>query len=186
MGGPSINRAESSGNIWTPWSFIHAAEARFGKIYMDLAASEVSRKSPIYYFDERENSLIQKWHRAGIAEPDGTSRLLWLNPPYSNIAPWAEKCAVESQQGGKILFLVPASIGSNWFEQSVWPYANTYSIGRLIFDNCFDRKTGQLVRTVYPKDLILGHYDRSRNTGKQLIFWKDWANTVGEAASGGD
>lgn len=43
----------------------------------------------------------------------------------------------------------------------------------MVFDNCFD-KTGKLVRTPYPKDLILGHFDQRRNTGKKLIFWKDW------------
>jgi hypothetical protein len=86
-------------------------------------------------------------------------------------------------QGWRGFLLVPASIGSNWFEQAVWPYADTYSIGRLVFDNCFDRKTGKLVRTAYPKDLILGHYDQRKSTGKKLIFWKDWAKSIPAASA---
>lgn len=177
MGGPSINRAESSGDIHTPWAFIHAVEARFGKLSIDLAASGPQSAKARAFITPEQDSLTINWHEfPGLG---------WLNCPYSNIAPWASKCSTESIQGWRGFLLVPASIGSNWFEQSVWPYANTYSIGRLVFDNCFDRKTGELVRTVYPKDLILGHYDRSCNTGKQLIFWKDWANAISKAVTGG-
>lgn len=179
MSGPSINRAESSGDIWTPWEFIYAVEARFGKLSIDLAASgPQSAKAKAFLTPERD-SLTVDWH-----EYPGLS---WLNCPYGNIAPWASKCAWERTQGWRGFLLVPASIGSNWFECSVWPYADTYSVGRMVFDNCFDRKTGQLLRTVYPKDLILGHFDQKKNTGKQLIFWKNWkkdAATVAAHAAG--
>lgn len=40
----------------------------------------------------------------------------------------------------------------------VEPYAQVYCVGRMKFDNCFD-KQGKLVKTAYPKDLILAHYD---------------------------
>lgn len=177
MGGPSINRAESSGDIWTPWEFIRAVEARFGKLTRDLAASgPQSAKAPKWITPEQD-SLSINWYE--------TPGLDWLNCPYSNISPWAGKCAWEFTQGWKGFLLVPGSVGANWFKDAVWPYADTYSIGRLVFDNCFDRRTGQLVRTVYPKDLIMGHFDRRRNTGKKLIFWKDWAKWSGNPAGVG-
>lgn len=182
MGGPSINRAESSGDIWTPWEFVRAVESKFGKLTRDLAASgPQSAKAPRWITPEQD-SLTVDWH--------GSPGLDWLNCPYGNITPWALKCAWEFTQGWRGFLLVPGSVGSNWFERAVWPYADTYSVGRMVFDNCFDRKTGAPVRTVYPKDLIMGHFDRKRETGKKLIFWKDWAKlsvvSTAYAATGND
>jgi len=51
----------------------------------------------------------------------------------------------------------------------------------MVFDNCFDRKTGKLVSTVYPKDLILGHFNQKLNTGRKLLFWKQWAKKEKES-----
>lgn len=191
MGGPTIKRGESSGDIWTPWEFIHAVEARFGKLTRDLAASGPrSAKAPVWIPPEQD-SLSIDWC-------EGFHGLDWLNCPYGNIAPWASKCAWERTQGWRGFLLVPGSIGANWFKDAVWPYADTYSVGRMVFDNCFDRD-GKVVRTPYPKDLILGHFDQRRNTGKKLIFWKDWAKmakprlaeveaamAIGVGASAGD
>ena len=103
--------------------------------------------------------------------------LLWLNPPYSNITPWVQKCMQETQHGAEILLLVPASVGANWYEYYVHPWADVYSIGRLKFDNCFDRKTGQLVKTQYPKDLLLCHYRNPLQWGGVMQFW-DWKEWV--------
>lgn len=169
MGGPTIKRGESSGDIWTPWRFIHAVEARFGKLTRDLAASGPQSAKAPRWIAPGQDSLSVDWH-----ESPG---LDWLNCPYGNIGPWAGKCAWEFTQGWRGFLLVPGSIGANWFRDAVWPYADTYSVGRMVFDNCFD-KNGKLVRTPYPKDLILGHFDRRCSTGKKLIFWKDWAKSV--------
>lgn len=185
MGGPSINRAESSGDIWTPWEFIRAVENAFGwPVLVDLAATERSTKAKIYIRPD-DDSLEQDWNkfwrfhaRAGI---------MWLNPPYSNIAPWAKKCAAtyEYNKQVDIMLLVPASVGANWFWDHVWPYATVYSVGRMVFDNCFDRKTGKLVSTVYPKDLILAHYtNMTPSRVLQRWQWRQPATNAAHAAAG--
>jgi phage N-6-adenine-methyltransferase len=176
MGGPSIERGESSGDIWTPWEFMRAVEHKFGPIAIDLAASGPQSAKAARWITPEEDSLKQDWTtllNGGLG---------WDNCPYSNIAPWASKCAWEHTQGWKGLLLVPGSIGANWFKDAMWPYADTYSVGRMVFDNCFD-KHGNLVTTPYPKDLILGHFDRRKNTGKKLIFWKDWSTNGGATSS---
>lgn len=162
--GPSIKRGQSSGDIWTPRVFIDAVEKTFGPLVWDLAATAENARCENYY-TPKENSLSIRWayYHAGCSP-------LWLNPPYSNIAPWAEKCAVESGKGACVLLLVPGSIGANWYWDFVEPYSNVYSVGRMVFDNCFD-KDGKLVTTVYSKDLILCHYDRSQPR-KQMERWK--------------
>lgn len=183
MSGPSINRAESSGDIWTPQVFIDAVERNWGPLTVDLAATTASAKALTYYTPEQD-SLNQNWTRL--------SGNLWLNPPYSNITPWAKKCAKsygENEQV-EIFLLVPASVGANWFWDYVWDYATVYSVGRMVFDNCFDRKTGKLVSTVYPKDLILCHYTNT-TPSKVLQRWQwktatDSARAVSTTAGTGD
>lgn len=153
MGGPSINRAESSGDIWTPVEFIRAVEHKFGPIAIDLAASGPQSAKAARWITPEEDSLKQNW--AELLN----GGLGWDNCPYSNIAPWAKYHQEQWEMGARTLLLVPASVGSNWYWDHVVPSATAYSVGRMVFDNCFDRKTGKLVTTVYPKDLILCHYD---------------------------
>jgi len=163
MSGPTIKRGESSGDIWTPQIFIDAVEKRFGTLQADLAATLESHKAPFWITPE-EDSLTVPWHKCN----DGR---LWLNPPYSNITPWAKKCMEESELGAEILLLVPGSIGANWYWDFVEPYADVYSVGRMVFDNCFD-KDGKLVTTPYPKDLILCHYHGDFCERMQRWRWK--------------
>lgn len=173
MSGPTINRANSSGDIWTPTVFRGAIVKRFGWPTWDLAASAKNSFSP-FFWNEAEDSLSRRWHVLGKDGfcGEGVERgLLWLNPPYSNITPWARKCAEESRQGAEILLLVPASVGANWYWDHVEPYADVYSVGRMAFDNCFD-KQGRLVTTQYPKDLILAHYYDEPNGHKRMQRWR--------------
>lgn len=174
MSGPTIDRAASSGDIWTPQPFIDAVEKKFGPLEIDLAASPASAKAPLWFGpgSSTADALAIEWNALFRATKDGHYPLCWLNPPFRAITPWARKCAAAWLKGAEILLLVPGSIGANWFEHWVWPYADVYSIGRMVFDNCFDRRTGELVTTPYAKDLVLAHY--GPNTGQQLIFWKDW------------
>lgn len=168
MSGPAIDRAASSGDIWTPWEFMRAVERKFGPIAIDLAASgPQSAKAPRWITPE-EDSLKQPW-----AE-QLAGGLGWDNCPYSNITPWARYHAQQHTLGARTLLLVPGSIGANWYWDFVEPFATVYSVGRMVFDNCFDRRTGALVRTVYPKDLILCHYDPhdSKPGCMQRWLWK--------------
>lgn len=156
MSGPTIDRANSSGDIWTPLVFRSAVTRRFGQPAFDLAATTESAFGDEWY-TETDDSLEQEWSKL--------KGLLWLNCPYSNITPWTKKCMKESLLGAKILLLVPGSIGANWYWDWVEPYADVYSVGRMVFDNCFSKR-GELVTTSYPKDLILARY----HGGMQLPF----------------
>lgn len=152
--GPTIKRGQSSGDIWTPWRFIEAVKQKFGPIAIDLAASGANAAKALRFFTPEQDSLSLNW-----IDYLGNG-LGWDNCPYSNITPWASKHAKQFELGAKTLLLVPGSIGANWYWDYVEPFANVYSVGRMVFDNCFD-KEGNLVTTPYPKDLILCHYDKS-------------------------
>lgn len=139
--GPTINRKGSKQNYSTPRNFLDAVERRFGKIVFDLAADMTNRKAHSFY-SINDNSLVQPWHKLG--------GLLWLNPPFTNIGLWAEKCAFEAKLGAKIAFLTPASVGSNWFRDHVHNKAYVLALnGRLMFDGATDP---------YPKDCMLSVY----------------------------
>jgi hypothetical protein len=160
--GPTIRRGKGNGSAATPWEFARAVEGKFGPLGWDLAANAANSKVqvPRYFGPDSANgtdSLVQDWHRLNTIYEYG---LLWLNPPYANITVWARKCAEECQLGARILLLVPASVGANWFWQWVVPFADIYSVGRMVFGDCYD-SDGKPVTTPYPKDLILAHYDWS-------------------------
>ncbi len=141
--GASFNRENSKQDYATPWSLIHACEKRFGIIGMDLAASDENKKAGMY-FDIGQNSLTRDWWPF-----DET--VCWLNPPFSNIAPWAEKCYQESQKGARILLLTPASVGSNWFRDHIHNKALVLALnGRIKFVGAKDP---------YPKDCMISAYN---------------------------
>lgn len=148
----------------TPLDFLRAVTNRFGHIRFDLAASLLNRVVTAC-FTERENALVQDW--AESAEDHGS--LLWLNPPFADIAPWAEKCAAEMQRpewpgGARILMLVPASVGANWWHEHVHPHAYVFGLSpRLTFGGCKDP---------YPKDLALCVYGACTGPGFAPWRWK--------------
>lgn len=165
MSGPTIKRGQSSGDIWTPWEFIRAVESKFGPIAVDLAASGPQSAKAARWITPEQDSLKQDW----ATLLDGG--LGWDNCPFSNITPWAKYHAEQSQKGAKTLLLVPASVGANWYWDHVEPYADVYSVGRMVFDNCFD-KHGNLVTTPYPKDLILAHYYADLCERRKMQRWR--------------
>jgi phage N-6-adenine-methyltransferase len=146
--GPSMARGSSRQDYSTPPEFMAAVRSKFGPIIFDLAASVENKQHPDYYSEEG-NALVQDWHQIHLNRSDPHSGFLWLNPPFGDIEPWAKKCAEEMKLGARILFLVPASVGSKWYWKYVAPYASVLALKQRI---CFDGKNG------FPKDLILACY----------------------------
>ncbi len=159
MTGAAFNRGKSKQDYSTPDDFIAAVEARFGPLVWDLAASESNAKAP-GLFSEEDDSLCDA---TGWLPCDVGYGLLWLNPPFTNIAPWAQKCRREFNQGARIALLVPASVGSNWFGEHVHGHALVLPLQgpRLSFDG----------ENGYPKDLMLCVYGLP--AGFEPWRWRD-------------
>ncbi len=141
---PEQKPGRSKQDYSTPRPFLDAVERRFGPIRIDLAAHERNHVVPAYFGKGSalgEDSFAQDWAKhAGV---------LWLNPEFDNIDPWAAKCREDGRRGARPLLLVPASIGSNWFVRQVHHHALVLAIRpRLSFDGV----------NPYPKDLILAAY----------------------------
>ena len=154
---PRQKPGESRQDYPTPPEFIEAVEKRWGPISFDLAATKSNAKA-LRFFSPKENSLEQAWPVKGIN---------WLNPPYGKIQPWAKKCSdwvrENPDASSRILFLVPASVGSNWFWSDVWPSAIVHSIHpRISFDGI----------APYPKDLILCEFGALLTSEMRRWEWK--------------
>jgi phage N-6-adenine-methyltransferase len=142
--GASMNRHRSKQDYRTPPDFLGAVERRFGKLSWDLAADDTNHVAPDWFGPASNcNSLCKDW-----ADFAGGS-LCFLNPPFNHIEPWAAKCREESEKGARILFLVPASVGSVWYANHVHRRAVVLALNpRLSFDG----------KAPYPKDCILACY----------------------------
>lgn len=152
---PLQRPGRSRQNYGTPASFIRAVTRRFGPLRCDLAASPGNAVVPDF-FARQDDSLSQDWHTIG--------GLLWLNPPFENIEPWARKCQDESGKGARVLLLVPASTGSGWFQRWVHGQARIYLLcGRLIFCEAAGN---------YPKDCVLALYSADVEPGYETWDWR--------------
>lgn len=167
--GPRVTSGRGSKQDYaTPWEFIHAVEGKFGKLGYDLAASEHNHKAD-RWITEESNSLLAPWAKLSSSDgrmPElGEHPLLWLNPPFGVIGPWAQKCLEENEKGARILLLTPAAVGSNWFANFVHRKAMVYFLSpRIMFDGADDP---------YPKDLILSYYG-PRSDGAIVHSYETW------------
>ena len=141
--GASLARHKSIQERGTPRDFIEAVEFRFGNITIDLAANKKNAVVPLWFgpgSQVEKDSLLADWSML-----TGT---LWLNPPFGTIAPWTAKLARECKsRSGFTPLLVPAAVGSNWFQQHVVPNSVVLELT--------DRITFVGETQPYPKDLLL-------------------------------
>ena len=155
-GGPRITKGKSEGDYATPDNFLQAVQKKFGPIVYDLAASAQNAVCERFFTIE-DDAFKQDWAAISMKYPHGhegtkigRGGILWLNPPFSFIAPWASRSLDEGKLGAEELFLVPASVGAKWFRDFVFRQADVYYLyGRLTF-------RGQT--TPYPKDCMLVHF----------------------------
>jgi phage N-6-adenine-methyltransferase len=114
-----------SSDQWaTPWPLVREMEAELGPFDLDPAAEPQTAKAPRFYTIE-DDGLTRPWFGR-----------VWLNPPYSKPRPWLER-AHEATSMGKadlVAALLPASVDTRWFHETVLPYAELRFIrGRVRF-----------------------------------------------------
>lgn len=160
---PAQRPGSSRQDYGTPAEFMRAVALKFGQPAWDLAASAENAKAPNWIGADRD-SLIQDWFRL--------PGLLWLNPPFARIEPWARKCVEESRLGARILLLTPASVGSDWHKDHVHGKAFVYFLnGRITFDGTPPNpRTGRIDQ--YPKDCMVSAFGFGR-TGFDVWNWRE-------------
>lgn len=154
---PEQKKGRSHQGYGTPTDLFDAVEQRFGAVSWDLAASEHNHKAADYLTEDND-ALSINWHQLG--------GLLWLNPPFGNVAPWAKKCLEESEKGARVLMLCPASVSSNWFRQ----YVHDQSC--VLFLNPRPTFTGETKQ--YPQSCMIIAFGFGRK-GFHVWQWKQWS-----------
>ncbi len=159
---PRQKPGRSRQDYGTPLALIEAVEARWGKLEIDLAASAENAKAPSY-FDEGDDYLSVPFVPGrGLAD----SALCWCNPPFANLGPWAKKWSEDACLGARIIALVPASIGSEWFAAHCEDVAKVVALRpRLVFEGCKDP---------YPKDCMLLLFGRGFEDTPAFSTWRWW------------
>lgn len=155
--------------VATPWELIDYAEERWGKITWDLAATRKNCKVRFPGFEKQvdrnarygpgarhEDALKMNW-----AKKKGT---LWLNPEFGQINVWAQKCAeTQLRADSRILLLVPASVGSNWWADFVDQRSDVEFLRPRV--KFVGHKQG------YPKDLALCVYSGLHSHSYTCVRW---------------
>jgi hypothetical protein len=151
--------------VATPPEFIAAVLRllRIKAFCRDLAANEQNRQAD-FFLSEREDALSERWKWHDYP-PFGGLLWQWLNPPFSDIAPWAEKCWSESRLGAHIALLVPASPGAKWWHDHV------RGKGYVIYLRQRIKFVGHT--HYYPKDLALILYAPYLEGGERSWRWND-------------
>jgi len=129
---PAQKPGRSKQNYGTPQDFLTAITRRLKikSFTFDFACDRQNEKA-LHGWTEQDNSLSKpdrQW--SAVCPRPGWG---WLNPPYSNITPWAAKALGSLAQ---IAFLVPASVGSNWYRDFIHGQHGVQTLflnGRLCF-----------------------------------------------------
>lgn len=62
------------------------------------------------FWDATQDALAQSW----------ANETVWLNPPYSRIAPFLAKARAEQASNATTVLLVPARTDTRWFHDHLW------------------------------------------------------------------
>lgn len=108
----------------TPWPLFHICEESYGPFSLDVCATASNAKCQ-RFFSPDVNGLLQRWY--GVC---------WMNPPYGRtIGQWIEKAVAESQQGARVVCLLPARTDTVWWHDLVLPHGHVHFLrGRVRFE----------------------------------------------------
>jgi len=108
-----FSKSSDESDEWaTPKALIQEIEAEFGKIELDPCCTAENCKGQTGY-DKDADGLSEPW----------TSKLVFVNPPYSDIKSWVRKCYEECIYYGRaktIVLLIPARTDTIWFHNHIW------------------------------------------------------------------
>lgn len=108
---PEVPPAESD-EFFTPWEIFNPLDEEFD-FTLDAAATEESAKLP-RYFTKEQDGLAHSW----------ADERVWLNCPYSDIAPWVRKAEFETFRGCRlVVMLLPATKTEQpWWQEHIEPF----------------------------------------------------------------
>lgn len=107
----------------TPLMFFNQLNDEFG-FTLDPCATPENRKCE-KFFTKEEDGLTKDW----------AGEKVFVNPPYSDIKRWVEKCYQESDKPNtKVVMLIPSRTDTRWFHDFIYKKSEVRFVkGRLKF-----------------------------------------------------
>lgn len=111
---------KESDRYFTSQEILDLVLAQWGSIDLDPCwdPESIVQATTRYDIRQGQDGLLLPWHHNKI----------WLNPPYSDPAPWIHRAALHAQAGGEVLALVVAAVGSSYWRRLVWPFASVCAL----------------------------------------------------------
>lgn len=138
---------KSSCDEWaTPYWVYDRLNKRFN-FQLDPCANEDNFKC-VDWYNKEINGLNQEW--------SVNYKSVFVNPPYSDIKKWVEKCYNESLNGCTVVMLIPARIDTTYWHDYIFPYAKEiiFIRGRLRFNDCKNNCTFPSAIIIFKKSLF--------------------------------
>jgi hypothetical protein len=106
---------DGAGDNWfTPAHILTAVEAALGSIDLDPcchpSAPAYLRASRAYCLSHGEDGLAAPWD----------AQTVFVNPPYSDVGPWLERCRIATTKGARCVALVPTRPETRAWRRSVF------------------------------------------------------------------
>lgn len=121
-----IQLLSSNSDDWeTPIYLFNYLDKKF-KFKLDPCAVKRNTKCKSY-FTKKDDGLNKSWKKY---------KSVFVNPPYSDIKNWVEKCYLESLKKVIVVMLIPARVDTSYWHDYIFPYANEiiFIRGRLKFN----------------------------------------------------
>ena len=139
--GRNDGRWHNKGRDWATDKELYERLNKEFNFTLDVCASEWNKKNDIY-FSEKDNGLIQDWHK----------HICFMNPPYGKeLGKWVEKAYNESRKGAVVVCLIPASTDLDWWHEFVLKGEIRYLRGRPRFYT----KEGKWQNTFSPSVIVI-------------------------------
>ncbi|GLX85096.1 phage N-6-adenine-methyltransferase [Thalassotalea loyana] len=101
-------------DLWATPSWLFEKLHQEFNFSLDAAARKESAKVDNFITKE-ENALTINW----LSRIGSNNRAVWINPPYSDIAPWLAKAEAEARKNNIVsVLLIPATPDAGWWPKS--------------------------------------------------------------------
>lgn len=162
---PKVYHKSEKDDWGTPWPLFKLLSQAYGPFDLDPCADDWNKKCPMY-FDVEDDGLKQQWFGN-----------VFVNPPYSKVSEWVDKCAYEIAEGNAetITMLVAARTDTQWWFR-LWGAAARiwFLIGRVQFE-------GAAHPAPFPSAVV----QLGPKLKKNIALW-DWKKSLKEMSCGSD
>ncbi len=114
----------------TPYSLFSRLDETYGFILDSACTRSNCLCNRGFFHDEGKDALKENW----LKHSEGD--YIWCNPPYSKPGPFIQKAYEESQNGAKVVMLLPADTSTKAFHKYCMQSSEIIFIkGRVTFNN---------------------------------------------------